>query len=244
MDDLLDTISLKVSLYDSIIDTVSYSLNKEVIPLRKKEQTEKQILKITASQKRIFPYYRDYILSTTYPFIDYDFSRFLLVEGEDTLQPELSIYGQAGRMIRLDHELKENTKYTLFFPDSVLTNLLGRSNDTVSLDFNTNEYEDYGLYNIHLINESPYEQLLIQLLTEDEKIIREELIQTEGSIKWDFLKPGKYLIKANADLNLNGKWDTGNFPKRIQPEPIVFYHEVIEVRDGWSFDLDWSVSFK
>jgi len=244
MNENLDTISLKISLGEIVFDTVSYSLNEEILPLRKKERQIEKILKISGSKQKLFPHHKNFFLTTGYPIIDYDFSRFLLVEGEDTLQPELSIYGEAGRKIRLDYEFKEKTPYTLFLPDSVLTDLLGRSNDTTYFNFTTNEYEDYGLYNIHVVNNSPYEQLIIQLLTVDEKILRNEFIQTEGSIAWDYLKPGKYMIKANADLNLNGEWDTGNFSERLQPEPVVYYKELIVVREGWSFDLDWAVSFE
>ena len=81
-------------------------------------------------------------------------------------------------------------------------------------------------------------------MTEDEKLIRENGVVTEETIKWDMLPPGKYMIKAYADLNHNRKWDTGDFSAKLQPEPVVYFQGVIEVRAGWSFEEDWPVEFK
>ena len=35
------------------------------------------------------------------------------------------------------------------------------------------------------------------------------------------------------DLNGNGKWDTGNLLKKIQPEKISYYPALIELRANW-----------
>ena len=85
---------------------------------------------------------------------------------------------------------------------------------------------------------------MIQLMTEEEKVVRENLIGLEETIEWDFLPPGKYVIKAYADLNRNSKWDTGDYLEKLQPEPVVYFPGVIEVRAGWSFEEDWQVEFR
>ncbi|MCK4569690.1 MAG: Ig-like domain-containing protein, partial [Bacteroidales bacterium] len=244
MSESLDTISLKISQDTTVFDTISFSLMEKDIPQRKKERKKSQVLNVISNTKSPFPYFENFVLKTGYPFLEYDFSRFILVEGVDSLQPVLEVYEQADRMIRLDHELKENTTYILFFPDSVLTDVLGRNNDSTEFRFNTNSYEDYGLYTLNVVNASPYEQLVIQLMTEKEEMVREEILGRESTINWDLLKPAKYIIKAFADLNHNGKWDTGDFLEKRQPEPVVYYHDVIEVRAGWSFEEDWTVEFK
>lgn len=244
MSESLDTISLKISQDTTIFDTISYSLIDKEIQQRKKDREEAQILKVITNTKLPFPYFEDLLLKTGYPFQEYDISRFLLVEGEDSLQPVLELYGQSGRMLKLDHELKENTQYMLFFPDSALTDVLGRSNDSTELRFTTNTYEDYGLYTLHVLNNSPYDQIVIQLLTENELMVREDILGREATITWDLLNPGKYIIKAFADINHNSIWDTGDFLDKRQPEPVVYFPQVIEVRAGWSFEEDWPVEFR
>ncbi|MDT8392750.1 MAG: Ig-like domain-containing domain [Bacteroidales bacterium] len=244
MDGLMDTISLKVSIDTIVFDTVSWSLAEAGIPLRGKERDLMESLRFTTSRQSPFPHFKDYTLSSAYPIDSADFSRFLLVEGEDSISANMEIYGDAQRMMRLVHELKEGINYTLFFPDSVVTDVLGRSNDTTRLSFRTDAYEDYGRYTLHIHNQSPYDKLIIQLLDKDEKLLREARIGGEGDILWDYLKPGKYLLKAIGDKNGNGKWDSGNYLANIQPEPVVYHKEILEVREAWSFETDWYIEFK
>ena len=240
----LDTISLKIWEDTTVFDTVSFSLIEEDVPQRKKDREQATILNIFTNKKSPFPYYDTFLLKSGYPFSEVDFSRFLLVEGDDTIQPSLSLYGQAGRMLMLDYKFLETTPYTIFFPDSVLTDIIGRSNDSTSFSFNTNSYEDYGLYELHTINNSQYDQLVIQLMSEAEAVLREDIVKEERTIKWDMLKPGKYIIKAFADRNHNGVWDTGDFLEKRQAEPVIYFPGVIEIRQGWSFEEDWLVEFK
>lgn len=240
----MDTISLRISLDTTVFDTVSFELNREELPQRKKDEEEEQILRLNSNARSGFPYYRKLELLASYPITEVDLSRFLLVENSDSLAPELEVFGTARRKLRLTRELQESSNYLLFFPDSVITDVLGRSNDTTQIRFSTNAYENYGLYQLHVSNGSQYEQLIIQLLTEEGKVVREELVLGERMIKWDFVVPGKYMIKAIADIHRNGKWDTGNYLKKQQPEPIVFYPDIIEIREGWSFEEDWFVEFR
>lgn len=244
MDDEMDTISLKISMDTTVFDTVSYSLVEKVLPQRKKDQREARILSVSKPRGIVFPHHHEFIIATSYPFIEYDFGRFLLTEGLDTLQPQMAIEGEAERKIKLLHPLKENTDYSLFIPDSALTDLLGRSNDTIILNFTTDQKDDYGKYRIRAVNESPYEQLVVQLLNEKESLVREAIILEEEIIDWDYLKPGEYLLKVFADLDKNGEWTTGNLSTRQQPEPVVFYPEMIQVREAWNFDLDWLIRFE
>jgi hypothetical protein len=37
------------------------------------------------------------------------------------------------------------------------------------------------------------------------------------------LEPSDYLLRIIVDLNQNGQWDPGNYLKREEPEPIIYY---------------------
>jgi hypothetical protein len=244
MNESLDTISLKISLDTLVLDTVDFSLVEKEIHQRKKERKKKQVLKVIFKARSHFDYFKKPVFQSTYPFSTYDFSRFLLMEDLDTLKPNLEIHGQAERMFSLNNTLKENSNYTLFFPDSVLTDIVGKSNDTTIFTFSTSSKEDYGAYRFNILNASPYDQLLIQLMNEKEVVLREEIITVSGTINWTFLKPGNYMIKAIGDINHNGKWDTGSFLQHLQPEPVVYFSAMIEVRSNWEFEEDWVLEFE
>jgi hypothetical protein len=52
------------------------------------------------------------------------------------------------------------------------------------------------------------------------------------------IPPGDYQIRVIIDLNGNGTWDPGSIRKKVQPEPILYYHAAdgsmhFPVRANW-----------
>lgn len=62
--------------------------------------------------------------------------------------------------------------------------------------------------------------ILVQLLTKEFKLIR----QNTNSLKGSFadLPAGDYIIRYVVDLNNNGRWDPGNYLQKQEPEPIYY----------------------
>jgi len=44
------------------------------------------------------------------------------------------------------------------------------------------------------------------------------------------------------DENGNGKWDTGNYLQKIQPERISYYPGLIEIRANWEKEENFILS--
>ena len=42
--------------------------------------------------------------------------------------------------------------------------------------------------------------------------------------------------------NGNGKWDTGNYLKMMQPEKVSYYPDVIDVRANWELEQNFIIS--
>nr|WP_257984596.1 hypothetical protein [Psychroflexus sp. MES1-P1E] len=51
------------------------------------------------------------------------------------------------------------------------------------------------------------------------------------------ITPGSYFIRLVYDKNANGKWDTGNFLKRVNPEPVLYEAQPVEIRANWDVQL-------
>ena len=60
------------------------------------------------------------------------------------------------------------------------------------------------------------------------------------AIEWNkkLYKPGEYEIRIVFDTNNNGKWDTGNYSKRIQPEKAITIPQKLSVRANWDNERD------
>ena len=59
---------------------------------------------------------------------------------------------------------------------------------------------------------------------------------------FDLIRPGKYSFRLIEDLNENSRWDTGNYLKKIKPEPVYYYKGEIEVRANWDLNETFNLN--
>ena len=70
---------------------------------------------------------------------------------------------------------------------------------------------------------------IVDLLNEKrDKVLRQYLIESDGTLEFPYLKEGKYSIRITEDKNKNGMVDTGSLLGHRQPEKVKFYR----LRDG------------
>jgi hypothetical protein len=50
--------------------------------------------------------------------------------------------------------------------------------------------------------------------------------------------PGEYEMRILFDKNKNGKWDPGNFERKIQPEQVYSVSKKLSVRENFENDVD------
>ena len=88
----------------------------------------------------------------------------------------------------------------------------------------------------------PYEEYLVQLLDNDNRIVRTD--RNLKSYRFDYLSPGNYRIRVLVDENMDGTWFPGSLISRREPEPVIFYtgengSQVIALRPNWELvDMD------
>ena len=63
--------------------------------------------------------------------------------------------------------------------------------------------------------------------------VAQETSSENKTISFNYLIPKKYKIRIIYDTNNNGKWDTGNYLEKKQPEPVQYFPEVQEIRPNW-----------
>jgi len=78
---------------------------------------------------------------------------------------------------------------------------------------------------------------IIVQLTDEKGVLKNERISEEQSnISFELVAPGKYLIRVIYDSNANGRWDTGNYLLKTNPEEIIYFPELLEVRPNWDIN--------
>jgi hypothetical protein len=84
-------------------------------------------------------------------------------------------------------------------------------------------------------------KIIIQLLDKNFTVLKEEFDKHKG--EFDNLTAGEYLIRIVIDRNDNQKWDLGNYYKKQEPEPLVYYKEsvkgnmIINLKANWDYEL-------
>ena len=115
---------------------------------------------------------------------------------------------------------------------NALTDIFKTSNDTIKYRFRTRSLEDYG--EIVLVIQNPkMTPVIIQLIETNDKTVAQEITSSSETISFKYLTPKKYKIRIIYDTNNNGKWDTGSYLQKQQPEPVEYFSEIQEVRANW-----------
>jgi hypothetical protein len=83
--------------------------------------------------------------------------------------------------------------------------------------------------------------VLIQLLNEKGDVVRQQSIGGPEKVTFDHLKGGKYALRAVHDQDSNGTWTAGDYWKRRQPEEVVYFEKVLELRENWDMEEHWTL---
>lgn len=186
------------------------------------------------------------ILTSPRPIKYFDNSNILLYLTEDTLKNPLNfifnVDSLTHRSYIIDYNWQPETGYTLQIDSAVCENIYGIANEKLNIGFKTKREDYYGTINLQLNNVK--EPLLIQLTANNEKedIIKEKAVSQSCDVTFNYLNPEKYKIKIIHDTNGNGKWDTGSYQDKYQPEKVTYINEVIKVRSNWDNNIKWDLT--
>ncbi len=172
-----------------------------------------------------------YILSNT-PIASIDKSKIHLIDADSTdIEFEIRKNRLPDRFY-FDFEKKESTAYTLSVLPMGIIDFLEQKNDSLLFKFNTKKIEDYGSINLKL--EIDNTAVILELLSEKDKLIEKVFVSESKEFEFSNLQPGNYQLRATIDENGNNIWDTGNYLAKKQPERVIYYSKIIEVRANWT----------
>ena len=142
----------------------------------------------------------------------------------------------------MDTELRSGRNYLFITDSAAFESIYGETSDSTGTRFSVMTPESFGTLSLNI---SGYEgSLIVQLLDNNEKLIREVKYHGDGKLEFPLLPKGLYRVKAIFDLNGDGKWTTGDFDIHLQPEPVSYYKGEIEIKENWVMDQTWDLSLK
>ncbi len=190
-----------------------------------------------------------YVIGSNLPIIATDSTK-VTVFGKDSIPipVALKVIENYDR-IEVNFKTLPNDNYNItLFPDAMV-DFMGNTNDTLKFKIATKKIEDYGNLFIRLRYDDP-EPFILQLLDNSLAVKRfYDTPNTTGVYEFPLLDAGTYYVRLIKDVNGNKQWDTGNYLKNLQPEPVIYFldpltltAQPIELRANWDLNETFNVT--
>jgi hypothetical protein len=136
---------------------------------------------------------------------------------------------------------KPETEYRLVVDSMAIHDIGGLFNRPIDTKFKTRALDTYGQIFVNATGVTC--PVIFQLCQGDRevKVVEERFATANGRVTFNYLREGKYTLRVIIDTNGNGKWDTGNFLRRLQPEEIKYFPEEFNVKQNFDIEQDVAV---
>ena len=133
--------------------------------------------------------------------------------------------------------LEPGKKYELCLDSAALTDVYGITHIAGTYSLKLKTPEDYSTIRVKLEPFDP--SMRIQVLNGQEKVLREQSAEPDGAL-FRFLKPDAYFLRMYKDENGDGKWTTGSWDDKRQPEKVYTNPTKIQTKSNWDFEETWT----
>lgn len=236
----LDSLQFSFPMRDTLLTKTVYLKQEEPLP---------DSLVVSPQTKGNLSLTSPYMIMSNLPIINTDSTK-VTVFGKDsiTLPVGLKVIENYDR-IALDFKVLPNDNYDITLFPEALVDFMGNTNDTLNFKIITKKIEDYGNLFIRLQYEDP-EPFILQVLDNSLAVKRYyDTPNATGVYEFPLLDAGTYYLRLIKDTNGNKQWDTGDYLKGIQPEPVIYFldpltlsAQAIELRANWDLNETFNVA--
>lgn len=142
-----------------------------------------------------------------------------------------------GMTYQLPMQLEPECAYRLTVDSLAATSIYGLHNDTLRFETKVKALEEYANLTLKL---NVSDSAVVQLLDANDQVKRTAQV-VNGIADFDNVPPETYYARVILDRNGNGRWDTGNYLKHIQPEEVYYYPKALKLRRNWDVDQAWNI---
>lgn len=176
------------------------------------------------------------------PIHEVDSTRFILTR-DSTVLPVSVTYGtEDERTLFLSADMAPGSAATLLVLPKAVRDIYGGVNDTLKVPLGRAAEGSTGTLRVDVTGLEVGATYLLQLLDGQQRIVRGATVTAAApSVQWQRLAPGRSTLRLIADSNGNGRWDTGEWADRVQPERTWYHPEAVNVRAAWDVVVDWKI---
>jgi hypothetical protein len=220
------------TLKDSLTFQVQYQNEKDTFVTLLRSKTYDS-LKVSSKTRGVLGLDKNFFITFNQPLSKIDTSQITLI-AQDSIPQKLSLrYHEESMEVQFYFQKAENSIYSLTGLPGAFSGQNEIISDTLKFKMQTGSIENYGDLTLTFRSKES-EEIIVELLDEQENIVTTKKTVSTQKVLFSLLKPDKYKVRVRIDKNKNGKWDTGNFLNKQQPEPIVFFPNLLNIRPNFS----------
>ncbi len=221
-------------------DTLRFKVGNETkmdtfaVPFKK---LKKDSLSIKPVYSGTLPLNKPYYLESEIPFERFDKDK-ISVFNRDSVPVPFQAKLDSLQLFSIDFQKEEGQRYNIKLLPGALTDFYEHTNDTLNIRIATKNDRDYGRLYLDLKNIKQF-PIIVQLLDNSGKVLAEQVVAQTKVAEFLYLDPLTYTVRVIYDTNGNGKWDTGDYFLKRQPERIEYFPVELKIRANWN----WSDTF-
>ena len=146
---------------------------------------------------------------------------------------ELKPLDDIGLRYEVDYPWRPGEAYEMRIDSGLVRDCYGKVNDKTLIQFKKRSLEDYATLRVYVVPAK--EQLRVQLLDKQEKMLRDEPLRG-GQVYFEHLDPSTYRLRVYEDKNGDGRWTTGDWMLKRQPEPVYNHEKDLNMKANWDFE--------
>lgn len=227
------------------VDTLQLTMRRRPEPKKKRKKDEPEpivFLGMSVDAPGKMEIYDTVSVTFDEPLLDIKKEMFNLEIKVDTLweKTDFDFFRDSLNTLSYNIERKWNygETFRLTVDSAAIQSLYGKWNNKYSGEFSIKRQDEYG--NLFLEISGIDTPAFVDLLDRSDNVIRRAPVTDGGALFMD-LKPDKYYARIVQDTNNNNKWDTGNYAKKLQPEEVFYYPNVIEILVNFDITQNWDV---
>ena len=210
----------------------------------RKRDTLIDSLSISAKTVNVIHLRETFKLSSNIPIKKIEDSLITVRDIDSILVPFVSSVNENLDEIDIKFEVSPSDNYRIFILPDAIKDIKGVTNDTLQFNLTTQSLEDYGNIFLDVVRNNQSKFILHLIDTNGEIIRKYNNVDQNTTYNFEYIKPGKYTFRLIEDLNKNDIWDTGNYLKRVKPEPVYYFPSELEVRANWDLNETFDLNIK
>lgn len=141
----------------------------------------------------------------------------------------------------LKAEWKPSIDYSLEIDSAAFRSIYGAVNKPIMQGIKIKTEDEFSSLMVNITNAPDSGTMIVQMLDSGDKVVRQTSVK-DGTAEFYYVNPGKYYLRAFCDFNGNGTWDTGDYDKQLQPEPVFYNNEEVNCKVKWDVTRNWNLT--